>query len=225
MSNFRFAGPLGSGSGSFSQPKNGPLMAENLMWPGATANSTLPIALSRLGPTSSNGTPAKGYHPPPDPNPIGKVDVRSERVIATLLPQVQPFARALVSRAAAEGLTIRVTSGTRTYAEQDALYAQGRTATGNKVTNAKGGQSNHNFGIAFDISVIAGNKLSQNLDDYDKVGLIGKDIGLEWGGGWTSLVDRPHFELRPSWAENMTESGMLAELRRRTASSTPIFDP
>nr|WP_295770097.1 M15 family metallopeptidase [Rhodoferax sp.] len=41
----------------------------------------------------------------------------------------------------------------RSCAEQDALYAQGRTAPGNKVTNAKSGDSNHNFGIAFDIGV------------------------------------------------------------------------
>lgn len=49
-------------------------------------------------------------------------------------------------------------SGLRTYEEQNALYAQGRTAPGNKVTNAKGGFSNHNFGIAFDIGIFEGAK-------------------------------------------------------------------
>ena len=55
-----------------------------------------------------------------------KVDERSERIISSLLPEVHPYARALVTRAAA-GIQIKIISGTRTYAEQEALYAQGRT--------------------------------------------------------------------------------------------------
>ena len=48
-------------------------------------------------------------------------DERSERTIATLLPQVQPLARALVESAASIGIGIKVISGTRTYDEQNAL--------------------------------------------------------------------------------------------------------
>ena len=76
---------------------------------------------------------------------------RSEKVIATLHARVRPYARALYFKAREHGITINIISGTRTYAEQDALYAQGRTRPGNVVTNARGGYSNHNFGIAFDI--------------------------------------------------------------------------
>src|SRR5919112_5052074 len=64
------------------------------------------------------------------------VDNRSEGVIATLLPQVQPYARALIAKAAGAGITIKVISGLRTYAEQNALYAQGRDKVGSIVTNA-----------------------------------------------------------------------------------------
>ena len=67
---------------------------------------------------------------------ISPVDDRSEKVIATLLPEVQPMARALVQKAAAVGISIKVISGLRTYAEQDALYAKGRTTPGTIVTNA-----------------------------------------------------------------------------------------
>src|ERR1700676_5276576 len=94
--------------------------------------------------------------PTPAPPTSGKVDDRSETVIATLLPEVQPYARALVTKAGANGITIKVISGLRTYAEQDDLYAQGRTKPGNIVTNARGGYSNHNFGIAFDVGVFEG---------------------------------------------------------------------
>ena len=46
---------------------------------------------------------------------------------------------------------IRVTQGLRTYAEQNALYDEGRTTPGRIVTEAKGGYSMHNFGLAVDV--------------------------------------------------------------------------
>lgn len=154
---------------------------------------------------------------------ISKVDARSEKNIATLLPEVQPIARALVQKAASNGITIKVISGLRTYAEQDALYAKGRTAPGNKVTNARGGYSNHNFGIAFDIGVFSGSSYLPESPKYKAVGVLGMDLGLEWGGNWKSIVDQPHFQLRPIWAANMIEKDMLAEFRDRTNNNSPIF--
>jgi len=99
----------------------------------------------------------------------------------------------------------------RTFAEQDALYAQGRTklfdANGNRlgvVTKAKGGQSIHNFGLALDIVLIKDNKTASWEDnvDFDKDGKadwmevvdILKANGWSWGGDWKSFKDKPHFE-------------------------------
>lgn len=154
---------------------------------------------------------------------LAPVDARSEKNIATLLPEVQPVARALVQKAAASGIQIKVISGFRTYAEQEALYAQGRTVPGKKVTNAKAGYSNHNFGIAFDIGVFSGTKYLPDSPQYKAVGVLGMDLGLEWGGNWTSVVDQPHFQLRPAWALSMTEKEMLVGLRQRVADNTPVF--
>lgn len=154
---------------------------------------------------------------------ISAADPRSEKVIATLLPEVQPMARALVQKAAAAGITIKIISGLRTYAEQDALYAQGRTAPGQRVTNARGGHSNHNFGIAFDVGVFEGNKYLPDSPKYKAVGVLGADLGLEWGGNWKTLVDQPHFQLRPQWAANLTERQMLAELRARHEGDRPVY--
>jgi peptidoglycan L-alanyl-D-glutamate endopeptidase CwlK len=157
------------------------------------------------------------------------VDERSERNIATLLADVQPFARSLVLKAAEAGIRIKVISGTRTYAEQDALYAKGRNASGvvvrrnDVVTNAKGGYSNHNFGIAFDVGVFEGSRYLADSPKYKAVGVLGEQLGLEWGGNWTSIVDQPHFQCRPEWAAQMTERQMLAELRRRKADGQPVF--
>ncbi len=161
--------------------------------------------------------------PPTAAAAISKVDDRSEKVIATLLPEVQPVARALVQKAAATGIVIKVISGLRTFAEQDALFAKGRTTPGPKVTNARGGQSNHNFGIAFDVGVFSGTSYVPESPKYAAVGALGIDLGLEWGGSWTTIKDQPHFQLRPAWAAGLTERDMLAELRTRVANGTAAF--
>jgi peptidoglycan LD-endopeptidase CwlK len=152
-----------------------------------------------------------------------KVDDRSERVIGTLLPEVQPYARALVTKAAANGITIKVISGLRTYAEQDDLYAQGRTKPGQIVTNARAGYSNHNFGIAFDIGVFEGSRYLDESPKYKAVGVLGMDLGLEWGGNWKTIQDEPHFQLRPKWASDLSERDMLAELRSRKDSGEGVY--
>lgn len=158
--------------------------------------------------------------PPPT---VDEVDARSEKVIAALLPPVQPLARALVQKSASNGIRIRVLSGLRTYAEQDALYAQGRSAPGKVVTNARGGHSNHNFGIAFDVGVFEGAKYLGDSPKYKAVGVLAMELGLEWGGNWKTIVDQPHFQLRPDWAGGLSEKQMLAELRARVADGAPVF--
>lgn len=153
---------------------------------------------------------------------IDKVDARSEKNIATLHPQVQPYARALVKAARDQNILMKVTSGTRSYAEQDALYAQGRTKPGKVVTNAKGGQSNHNFGVAFDLTMFGldGKTPIYESSKYRQVGALGQAMGLSWGG---DFGDEPHFALRPAWARGMSESKMIAELRNRKATGKDAF--
>ncbi|MCA0176090.1 MAG: M15 family metallopeptidase [Proteobacteria bacterium] len=151
------------------------------------------------------------------------VDSRSEAQIATLQAAVRPMARALVHKAATAGITIKVISGLRSYAEQDALYAKGRTQPGPIVTKARAGHSNHNFGIAFDVGVFEGNRYLGDSPKYKAVGVLGMDLGLEWGGNWKTIIDQPHFQLRPAWADDLTERQMLAELRTRTAAGAPLY--
>jgi peptidoglycan L-alanyl-D-glutamate endopeptidase CwlK len=181
---------------------------------GAAGPQTWMAIYNRLLP----GTPA-----PAIAADAGKIDDRSERVIATLLPEVQPYARALIGKASAAGITIKVISGLRTYDEQNELYRQGRDKPGSIVTNARGGFSNHNFGIAFDIGVFEGTKYLDESPKYKAVGALGTDIGLEWGGNWKSIQDEPHFQLRPRWASDMSERDMLAELRARKDSGRGAY--
>ena len=97
----------------------------------------------------------------------------------------------------------------RTFAEQDALYAQGRTKPGVIVTKAKGGQSYHNYGLAIDIVLLVdkdGNGTFETASwdtksdfdgdkksDWQEVVAIFKRYGWEWGGDWR-FVDAPHFQ-------------------------------
>ena len=97
--------------------------------------------------------------------------------------------------AASLGLMIEPTQGLRSIAEQDALWAQGRTKPGLIVTNARGLQSFHCHGRAIDFAFrTSEGKLS--WDDklpWRLIGEIGKQCGLEWGGDW-KRPDRPHFQ-------------------------------
>jgi peptidoglycan L-alanyl-D-glutamate endopeptidase CwlK len=147
----------------------------------------------------------------------GEVDERSEQNIKTLHRKVQPLARELIVVAQNRGIHIKVTSGTRTFEEQDRLFAQGH------VTKARGGYSNHNYGLAFDVTIFNGKDPVWESPQYKILGQLGKSLGLSWGGDWTSIVDEPHFELRPEWASNLNETNMIAELRRRHTVGQDYF--
>lgn len=112
-----------------------------------------------------------------------------------LLPKIQRDSERFIKEAKRIlDLDLRITSGYRSIKEQDELYAQGRTKAGQIVTNAKGGESQHNFGIAFDVvDRYRGYDLGK---DWYLLALLwhrigGKDTG--WGGLWKSFIDKPHF--------------------------------
>ena len=127
---------------------------------------------------------------------LGTFDGTSERCIRTLQPRAQDAARRFLRRVLDAGIQARVISGTRSYAEQNALYRRGRF--GNpppQVTKARGGQSNHNFGIAWDIGIFENGAYRGASRKYRQAAQVGLEAGLEWGGHWTSFVDEPHYQL------------------------------
>lgn len=102
-----------------------------------------------------------------------------------------------------KGVRLRLTHTLRTIDEQNALYAQGRTKPGSIVTNAKGGSSYHNFGLAFDIVLLYdkddnGTFETASWDTKDKnwkaVVKFFKEKGWFHGGDFKSFKDEPHFE-------------------------------
>lgn len=116
--------------------------------------------------------------------------------IELLHPRLQALCRQLVDLYRKNGIEIIITQTLRTKEEQDALYAQGRTTSGNIVTNVRYPYSMHCWGLAFDIEVKVDGKVTWNrLDLYERVGQLGKSLGLRWGGDFKTIKDRPHFEL------------------------------
>ncbi|NTU99348.1 M15 family metallopeptidase [Candidatus Falkowbacteria bacterium] len=115
--------------------------------------------------------------------------------ISQLRPKVKRLAQKLVAECQARGVGIVITSCYRSFEDQDKLYAKGRAESGKIVTNARGGYSMHNYGVAFDICPIENGKLNwSNLLLFAKIGRIGESIGLEWGGAWKAFTDKPHFQ-------------------------------
>ena len=140
-------------------------------------------------------------------------DQRSETNIRTLQTDVQKLCRDSVGRIRDAGFNVRVISGTRTYAEQTAIYRQGRFGNpGRVVSNAKAGQSWHNFGRAWDIGLFDkdGNYLTSG-PKYREASAHGKIPGVEWGGDWKSFKDEPHYQVT---GDLKTLSAMRANFER-----------
>ena len=129
------------------------------------------------------------------------------RDITMCHPQLQLLANKLVTECKKQGLIVKLGECFRSVAEQDALYAQGRTTKGSIVTNARGTSysSMHQWGVAFDVIRNDGKGAYNDSDNwFSKVAKIGKSLGLEWGGDWTSPVDKPHFQI-PQWGSTPTK--------------------
>jgi len=102
-----------------------------------------------------------------------------------------------INRRLPKGVRLRFSWVYRSYKEQDLLHAKRP-----KVTNAKGGQSIHNYGLAFDIVILFdldGNgtfeTASWKQDKYfAEVVNYFKSKGYTWGGDWNSFKDNPHFQ-------------------------------
>ena len=146
------------------------------------------------------------------------MDTPTQNRIAQLHPSVRAEVT-LIIQACDQALTgrakVRITQGLRTFKEQDDLFALGRTRVnpqgktakkplGNRVTQAKGGQSVHNYGFAVDICLIIDGKTASwdtakdwdndtVADWYECVKIFAK-FGWEWGGNWKNFKDFPHFE-------------------------------
>jgi len=121
-----------------------------------------------------------------------------------LHPKLVKAVKDVLGEMARQGHPMIVTDGLRSTATQQALYAKGRTTPGPRVTNADGikNKSNHQakddgLGYAVDCTFLHDGKPCWcEKHPWNVYGSVAKMNGLEWGGDWTSIKDRPHVELR-----------------------------
>jgi peptidoglycan LD-endopeptidase CwlK len=143
-------------------------------------------------------------------NPLGhnllnRISMESADLPTELHPIVLERSNQLIQQSAEKGIVILITDDFRSAEDQDRLYEQGRTAAGNIVTHARGGESFHNFGLAIDFAI---KTPSENViwdmqydgnqngkPDWDEVVELAKALGFEWGGDWAQFKDYPHLQM------------------------------
>lgn len=120
----------------------------------------------------------------------------NSRDLADLIPPAKTRVEAFIKAAKDSGIDLLVTSTYRDFESQNALYAQGRTTPGKIVTNARAGQSFHNYRCAVDVVPIVAGKPRWDAKDevWQKIGALGKAAGLEWAGDWKRFKEYPHFQ-------------------------------
>jgi len=170
----------------------------------ATASAVLSALQQHPVENSVTPTPIK---PSINPNNI-QFDARSEAVLATLDPKAQPMFRKFLSLAKATAATFgcdyRFISGYRSWADQDALFNQGRKTPGPRVTNAPGGYSFHNFKTSADAGVFSGNiyldggtsaQQAKAHQVHQECAKHAASCGLLCGALWKSMPDEPHYQV------------------------------
>lgn len=117
----------------------------------------------------------------------------NSRNIDDLHPYVAKLCHKFVKQCAAVEIDVIITSTYRDAESQAALFSQGRTVPGKIVTNAKPGQSFHNYRCAFDFCPIVNGKAQWDRPElFERCGVIAEGLGLIWAGRWTTMKELAH---------------------------------
>lgn len=132
-------------------------------------------------------------------------------------PALADRVRLLFAKLNAEGYEFIATQGLRTWDEQNALYAKGRTTPGPEVTKAPGGHSQHNFGLAVDVTLIDKGVLDWNLahPGWKRMLELAPSCSLAEGAEWRTFPDNPHLypaEI-PATCEVLREKYVMGGMR------------
>ena len=145
----------------------------------------------------------------------------SSRNIEDLHPYVAMICHDWVDACKRAGVDVLITSTYRDNASQDEIYAIGRTVVGQTpipvirpfgrtVTNARGGESFHNYRLAFDfVPMVCGKPQWDNLNLITKCGLIGENIGLQWAGRWVKFKELLHLQYTDGLTISDLKSGQM----------------
>ncbi len=124
--------------------------------------------------------------------------IHTRKRIDQLDRRMRPKAWAILGYGRVLGVRLTLVQGRRTVAHQNKLFAQGRTTRGRKVTNARGGQSYHNYGLATDwAGVNDDGSINWNMPYAEIASFAERELDLYWGGHFPAQTrDAPHLEYR-----------------------------
>lgn len=133
----------------------------------------------------------------------------ADRDLGSLCEKAATAARAALSECNVAGMAVLVTCTYRSGKEQDELYAQGRSKPGPIVTNAKAGQSFHQYRVALDLYPNPNGKpdFSGKHPWWPKIAAIFKKHGFEWGYEWPRFKEMPHFQMTGGHPLSYFQSG------------------
>jgi len=115
--------------------------------------------------------------------------------VEALHPDLQKKIKAILKEMAGKKKPMFLFEGPRSWEQQDEYYAEGN------ITNARGGQSYHQYCLAADL-IFVGKKWNAPYEWWEEFGKVAKKHNLIWGGDWEGFRDRPHVELRgTTWQE------------------------
>lgn len=150
---------------------------------------------------------------------VPDVPHEEEGRIIGIHPEVQAKTDMLIAQAADRGIEIVITSDFRSSEEQDRLFRQGRQDSGNIVTNARGGQSYHNYGLAIDFALRDGkggvvwdmevDRNANGRSDWMEVVELAKALGFDWGGDWDRFPDYPHLQIDFGYTLRQLQNGKV----------------
>ena len=125
----------------------------------------------------------------------------NSRDLKELHPIVANMCQQLINECKKENIDILITSTYRDFESQNALYNTGRNPTDIKnkvkiVTNAKAGESFHNYRVAFDLVPIINGKCCWDTNNkvWQVIGLKAEKIGLFWANNWVGFKELAHFQ-------------------------------
>jgi peptidoglycan L-alanyl-D-glutamate endopeptidase CwlK len=120
----------------------------------------------------------------------------NSRSLDELTPPAKERVEKFLQLCKENNIDLLVTSTYRDHESQQALYEQGRTTAGKVVTNAKAGDSWHNWRCAVDVVPLINGKPNWDGSDpvWTKIGELGEQAGLEWAGRWRTFKELAHFQ-------------------------------
>lgn len=131
----------------------------------------------------------------------------NSRSLDELHPHVADLCRAFMAACAKANIGVIITSTYRDAESQNALYAEGRTTPGHPRTNARAGQSYHNYRLAFDwVPILNGKTRYDDIFVIKQCGLLAESVGLEWAGRWKHNPEMVHCQ----WTGGLTIEDLQA---------------